>query len=754
MGRLARGTAITVAVVLVALAAGLLATVASLAGGSSGAVVGPAGYVADGVTIERLSGATTPLETGDVVVAIDGTSMADWAAGLFDLARDRPVFPPGTTVAMTIRDVETRTVDVITASFPIGPVVLLNLGTIAFVVAFLIVAVYAFWRRPRDEAAAALLIASVGAFASTIPWLLGIDPLDFATGAFWLDYGTVSLVYLLLWAGGLHFALTFPRRSPILGRRPETAVLPYALVFGLYGIGIAATARVTPDALAWIASWNVVQLVVVIGSLVAIMVAIADAWRRSAADERRAFRWVALASAFAVLTSIVLVFIPELLTGQSLVPWSLVGFIDIPVPLALAAAILRHQAFGIEVVVRRFVVYGGLTTGVVLVYAAIVAGLSGILGAEVDYPVRLLAAGSAALVVLPLRDVLQRAVGRYIYGDRDQPYRAISRLNERLALTTEPGAALQTVADTIAEALRLPYVAVQVGHPGRIVASHGGAMPGVFGIPLVHGGETVGSLLASPHVGEDTIESRDRSLLEDLAGQAAATVHAVRLTLDLQASRERLVSAREEERRRLRRDLHDGLGPALAGMAMRAEAAAALTHADPEEAARMLEELRREARDALADIRRLVYGLRPPALDELGLGGAIRQVAERMEPKALAVDVDVPEELPDLPAAAEVAAYRIVVEAVTNVVHHASAHWCRIRLRADDGLSIDVDDDGVGVEEGIRPGVGLTSMHERAEELGGSFIIASRPEGGTRVHAWLPLGERFEPRPAAGGTMT
>ncbi|HVQ23431.1 MAG TPA: GAF domain-containing protein, partial [Candidatus Saccharimonadia bacterium] len=502
---------------------------------------------------------TTPLASGEVVLAIDGTSMIDWAARLFELGVDRPAFPTGTVVAMAIRDGGASDVAVTTIGYPIGPVVVRNLGTIAFVVVFLAVAGFAFRRRPRDAAAAALLIAATGAFASTIPWLLGLDPLAFATGAFWLDQGAVSLVYLLLWAGGLHFALAFPRRSPLLGLRPAGATLPYVLVFGLYGIGVAAMVPVSADPLAWIASWNVVQLMVVLGSLVAIMVAIADGWRRSDVDERRAFRWITLSVAFAVVASIVLFFVPELLTGRSLVPWSLVGLIDIPVPLAMGAAILRNQAFGIEVVVRRIVVYGGLTAGVVLVYALIVAGLSDVLGADADFPERLLAAGGAALVALPLRDLLQRAVGRYIYGDRDEPYRAISRLNERLALVMEPASTLQTVADTIADALRLPFVAVEVGEPGRLVASHGSVRSGVIRIPLVHGGEAVGHLLAAPRVGEEALSARDRSLLEDLAGQAAATVHAVHLTLDLQASRERLVAALEDERRRLRRDLHDGL---------------------------------------------------------------------------------------------------------------------------------------------------------------------------------------------------
>ena len=484
-----------------------------------------------------------------------------------------------------------------TTGYPIGPVLLRNLGTIAFVVVFLAVAGYAFGRRPRDEAAAALLIAATGTVASTIPWLLGIDPLDFATGVFWLDQGAVNLVYLLLWAGGLHFALAFPRTQPPAPtstghRHPALPSGLRALPHGRRGDGPFIGRRSRLD------------------RIVERRAARGRArkpgghhgrhrrrWRRSDLDERRAFRWIALSVALAVAASIVFFFVPELLTGRSLVPWSLVGLIDIPVPLALGAAILRNQAFGIEVVVRRIVVYGGLTAGVVLVYALIVAAVSDVLGAGADFPVRLLAAGGAALVALPLRDLLQRAVGRYIYGDRDEPYRAISRLNERMALVMEPAATLQTVADTIADALRLPFVAVEVGEPGRLVASHGSVGSRVIRIPLVHGGEAVGHLLAAPRAGEDALSARDRSLLEDLAGQAAATVHAVHLTLDLQASRERLVAALEDERRRLRRDLHDGLGPALAGMAMRAEAAAALTRSDPDETARLLEALRSEARE-------------------------------------------------------------------------------------------------------------------------------------------------------------
>ena len=234
----------------------------------------------------------------------------------------------------------------------------------------------------------------------------------------------------------------------------------------------------------------------------------------------------------------------------------------------------------------------------------------------------------------------------------------------------------------------------------------------------------------------------DRRLLDDLCRQAAAAVHAVRLAADLQRSRQQLVSAREEERRRLRRDLHDGLGPTLAALGLKLETARNRLGQDPQADA-LLADLAERTQAAVADIRRLVYGLRPPTLDELGLVGALRQVASASDLQArdgLRVGVEAPDRLPPLPAAVEVAAFRIAQEAVTNVVRHARARTCTIRLQlAEAGLRLSVEDDGVGLAAGRGIGIGLVSMRERAEELGGWFALEPRPDGGTRVRIVLPL---------------
>ena len=236
-------------------------------------------------------------------------------------------------------------------------------------------------------------------------------------------------------------------------------------------------------------------------------------------------------------------------------------------------------------------------------------------------------------------------------------------------------------------------------------------------------------------------------------------MHAVRLTADLQSSRERLVTTREEERRRLRRDLHDGLGPTLASFALKLDAARKLVRRKPEGAEEMLSRLKDQTQDTVSDVRRLVYGLRPPALDDLGLVPSIRQQAEShafvadvysgdavkektAEDGLVGFSLEAPGDLPSLPAAVEVACYRIVQEAITNVARHAHAKTCRIRLSVDRGagmLGLEVRDDGVGMPKNRVAGVGLSSMRERAEELGGTCDVEPDPGGGTRVLARLPL---------------
>ena len=431
------------------------------------------------------------------------------------------------------------------------------------------------------------------------------------------------------------------------------------------------------------------------------------------------------------------------------------------IPISIGFAILRYRLWGIDLVVNRTLVYSTLTVIVAGLYVLVVGGLGTLLQAQGSLIVSLLATGLVAVLFAPLRDRLQRGVNSLMYGERDNPYAVLSHLGARLESTPAPAAVLPAVARTVKEALKLTYVEIQLKRDGgfEAVAIAGEPAEHPLHVPLVYGGETVGRLALGPRAGEESFSPEDRRLLEDLAHQIGVAAHAtlltyeaVRLSADLQRSRERLVTAREEERRRLRRDLHDGLGPQLASQTMTAEAARDLIPSDPERAAALLSDLIEQAQAAVADVRRLVYELRPPALDALGLLGALRTQAAHQERGGLRISIHEPEELPPMPAAVEVAAYRIVLEALNNVVRHAGARNCVVRLVLDEVpgmLCVEVTDDGRGIAEDHGTGVGLSSMRERAAELGGSCEIEAVPSGGTRVRACLPCGPEGRDEPVA-----
>jgi signal transduction histidine kinase len=398
-------------------------------------------------------------------------------------------------------------------------------------------------------------------------------------------------------------------------------------------------------------------------------------------------------------------------------------------------------------VVRRSLVYGALTVVLLAGYALVVVVLGALLGEHADPAVALVATALVAMAFAPLRDRLQRAAGRLLYGDRGDPYAVLTGLGRRLEVTAAPGTGeLAEVAETVATSLRLPYVRVEVHRPGgtngTLAAAWGEPTAGTSHVDLTFRGDPVGRLYVAPRTPHEAFRSADLRLLDDLGRQIGVAAHAMLLTQDLQRSREGLVSAREEERRRLRRDLHDGLGPALAGVALGLDAASRLVHDQPDAAAALTRELKDEVQASLADVRRLVEGLRPPALDQLGLVGAVRQQAARLTERDPGLEVAVePGVLPALPAAVEVAAYRISTEALTNVARHAGARHCRVSIGVDDRgfLVVEVEDDGVGLAGQRRAGVGISAMRERAMELGGFCETVPATTGGTLVLARIPV---------------
>ena len=428
---------------------------------------------------------------------------------------------------------------------------------------------------------------------------------------------------------------------------------------------------------------------------------------------------------------------------------------------AVTIAVLKYRLYDIDIIINRTLVYVALSAIIAGGYIAIVTAAGAIVPHH-TLAVELFAAGLAAVVFAPLRARLQALVNRVMYGERNDPYAALSQLADRLDATLTPDEVLPTIVDSVTTALRSPYTAIEVSTgdgPPRVAAARGtlpaGAVP--LRVPLTASGVHVGDLVAAPRRPTETFNDADRRLLTGLAHHAGTAVHAADLTTQLQQSRERLVTAREEERRRIRRDLHDGLGPALAGIAMQLDAARRLMRSDPDTADQLLRHLREQAQAAITDIRRLVYELRPPALDDLGLTGALAQhAASCSTPGGLQVSIDAAPGLPALPAAVEVAAYRIATEAVTNVTRHAGARTATVTLTVAEGmLQVEVTDDGRGVSPANRAGIGLTSMRERAEELGGGCWLRPRPGGGSIVSAQLPLsGPMRTPPPAEPVAVT
>lgn len=435
------------------------------------------------------------------------------------------------------------------------------------------------------------------------------------------------------------------------------------------------------------------------------------------------------------------------------------------IPLSIGFAILRARLFEIDSIIQRTVVYGTLTASILCLYVLVVSGLGLLFQVQGNFLISLLATGLVAVLFQPLRLWLQRSVNRLLYGERDDPYTVLARLGERLEVTLAPEAVLPTIVETVSLALKLPYVAITIKQDDTfaIAASSGRLATGVTPthVPLMYQAEQIGELVLAPRGADEQFRAVDQRLLRDLANEIGIAVHAMQLTrataqltAALQQSRERLVLAREEERRRLRRDLHDDLGPTLAALALTATTVSELIASDPVTAKALACELQTEIRTTVGNVRRLVYELRPPTLDELGLVAALQERAAQSSSTArsstsnsdtsLQIVVRAPNTLPQLSAAVEVAAYHIVQEALTNITRHAQARNCSIVISYDNtSLQIEVVDDGIGLPAERRRGVGLHTMRERAEELGGTCVIERRSEGGTRVCACLPLAQEL-----------
>jgi signal transduction histidine kinase len=451
-------------------------------------------------------------------------------------------------------------------------------------------------------------------------------------------------------------------------------------------------------------------------------------------DDRRALTWCSLAWIGAGLVAAAAEFFVLSATGRDATfVWPLAVALLAIGPPSMVVGAVRPDFVDVRGLVTRAVV----AATVVMVYVAIGVGVASaaelLRGRPLAATPTVVLCAVLAFGVRPMQVMLRGVVDQLLFGDRPDPLTAATSLADRIG--DDPVLAL----DAIREALVLPYASLRVD--GQTLATSGTEVTHTRTLPLQLGDDEVGEVVVGLRAGDMSLAAGDEQVLRIVAPLLAQTLRAQALATELIESRGAAIAAIEDERRRLRRDLHDGLGPTLTGVAFATDAARNQLQSDPGRADVLLERLRGDTTAAIAEVRRLVEGLRPPALDELGLVGALRQQTSSLHidgGATLQVTISAPAHLPEMSAAVEVTAYRVVVEAVTNVARHAEASRAHVELDIEgEALRLSVQDDGRG-GGAWRPGVGMSSMRERVEQVGGTLTAAPCDEGG-RVDAVIPL---------------
>ena len=479
----------------------------------------------------------------------------------------------------------------------------------------------------------------------------------------------------------------------------------------------------TPDWWAWATAGTSAALLVpalavaVVGTLLRVA--------RARSPERQQLLWLVCVVGLLVAT----IFLPA-----TEIPF-MVTFACIP--LAVMVGVLRHRLLGIEVALRRTLFYAPLTVLVALVVGGLTTGVAWLVP---EGPLPLVAASAVvAVLVIPVARRLGELVDRIVLGERADALTLVDRVGAGLEVASDDPVA--SMLEAVATAAGASYATV-CGADGRVLVTVGEPGAGALELPLVHGGAQLGSVVVGPRRGEPCVTGRDTRLVLALAPHLAVVVSSQRLSEDLARERRRVATAAAAERDRLRRDLHDGLGPSLSGIALGLEAAGTALERDPAAVPELLERTRLEADAAVREIRLVLAGLRPAALDRDGLVGAVRDVADKLGMGAsgrpgfeLRVDP-----LPPLPSEVEECAFRIVAEAMTNVSRHAGADHCRVQInQVDKALHVAVTDDGNGGAQPGPRGHGLASMRRRAGDADGTFSVVAIHPHGTAVRAVLPL---------------
>jgi signal transduction histidine kinase len=625
------------------------------------------------------------------------------------------------------------------------------------------------WRAPGNRVAWILAaIAILLGFSGFIEFYLAHALYGTSSLPLWVPVPLLGQVawplFLLLLA--IYLPLFFPngRLLSTRWRGLAWAALAAALSIGATGLvdpgAISMGDRAVtnpigvPGAASLVGVVSAVAAIVFLVCLVGAVVSLVLRYRRGSSEERHQLKWfitgfivlaLSLGSSFVTSSNSVITGIAFAVAGTAL-------------PLSIAVAVLKYRLYDIDVVVSRTLVYGALAAFITAVYVGIVVGIGSLVGSggRPNIALSIVATAIVAVAFQPVRERLQKVANRLVYGKRATPYEVLSQFSERVAESYAADDVLPRMARVLADGtgaaradvwLRAGEVLRQAAswpldsaaaEPARVV---GESLPEMLdtdrAVEVRHQGELLGALTITKRKGE-SLTPVEEKLLDDLASQAGLVLKNVGLTAellqrleDLRASRQRLVAAQDEERRRLERNLHDGAQQNLVALKVKLGLAEAFAEKDPARAKQLVGELKSDADDALETLRDLARGIYPPMLADKGLAAALESQARKA---TIPVEIDA-DSVDRYPQETEAAVYFCVLEALQNVQKYAHATRASVRLSQEGGaLSFEVEDDGDGFDpETVKRGAGLTNMADRLDALGGKLEVAASAGSGTRL---------------------
>jgi signal transduction histidine kinase len=571
---------------------------------------------------------------------------------------------------------------------------------------------------------AALVIRAARGRASRVAWIVVVLVSAYGVSTL-LESGSMVSNALIAVANSSLIALfgLYPDGHPT----PRWIVVPVAAGVALQGIDVLSSFSLE-QAPWW--PWHILTIWVVTlvgGQLYRYR-------RRSSVDERERTRWPVLAM-LAVVLSFTLTSIvnPGLGLGAERLGSLAVLLLALP-GLGFALGLLAPSGINVDIALRWCVLIGGASVSLA---AGILAMLGALRALGVESESRTWATAIlAAAVAIPVAAAWRRIADGVVFGRRTRPLQALAELGSQLGKVADPRDVPATIVSAVTDSLSVGGARLLID--GALVARTGDASH-EESFPIVHAGHTMGTLAVSPRPGDTRLSALDRTVVERMCERAAAALHGAHLLGELADARARVVIAREDERRRLRRDLHDDLAPMLAALGIKAALVERFSRDADERAAEAASELAGHLEASSRQVRAIAYNLRPPILDDRGLVAAVQESV--VTGGAPVVHLEAPNEPLELPAAVEACALRIIQEAVLNVRRHAGASRCDVTISKEpDALCLEIVDDGVGFADSQPRGVGIRSMMERAAEIGGRATISSRPGLGTRVSVRLALG--------------